>query len=192
MSNPPDSPSKKWLMRQFWRVQQSQTVISLLFWATTLTLLIYARIEHRWDTEDATAGIPTSYFVMGLLYIGVFLFVFLIGWLYDRIFTLWKEHQNVVLERNPWATYQLTPRDAMIVGYLSQIIRAQNSDNETIQKECDWVDKWVAATTELEVFDRMVMELDKILDEPMPELHYLPEGTVSKVRERINKKEDVT
>ena len=192
MSNPPDSPSKKWLMRQFWRVQQSQTVISILFWATTLTLLIYARIEHRWDSQDATVGIPTSYFVMGLLYIGVFLFVFLIGWLYDRIFTLWKEHQNVVLERNPWATYQLTPRDAMIVGYLSQIIRAQNSDNKTIQKECDWVDKWVAATTELEVFDRMVMELDKLLDEPVPELHYLPEGTVSKVRERISKKEDVT
>ena len=192
MSNPPDSPSKKWLMRQFWRVQQSQTVISILFWATTLTLLIYARIEHRWDTQDATAGIPTSYFVMGLLYMGVFLFVLFIGWLYDRIFTLWKEHQNVMLERNPWATYQLTPRDAMIVGYLSQIIRAQNSDNKTIQKECDWVDKWVAATTELEAFDRMVKELDKILGEPMPELHYLPEGTVSRVRERISKKEDAT
>ncbi len=191
MSNPPDSPTKKWMMRQFWRVQQSQTVISLLFWATTLTLLIYARIEHRWAVADTTAGMPTSYFVMGTLYVGVFLFVLFIGWLYDKIFTLWKEHQNVVLERNPWATYQLTPRDAMIVGYLSQIIRAQNSDNETIQKECDWVDKWVAATTELEVFDRMVKELDNILGEPVPELHYLPEGTVSKVRARINKKEDV-
>tara|TARA_Y100000588_G_C14150016_1_gene880152 strand:+ start:353 stop:931 length:579 start_codon:yes stop_codon:yes gene_type:complete len=191
MSNPPDSPSKKWLMRQFWRIQQSQTVISLLFWATTLTLLIYARIEHRWNADDTILNIPTSYFVMGVLYVSVFLIVLFIGWLYDKIFTLWKEHQNVVLERNPWATYQLTPRDAMIVGYLSQIIRAQNADNEKIQKECDWVDKWVTATTELEVFDRMVKELDKILDEPVPELHYLPEGTVSKVRERIKNTEDI-
>ncbi len=192
MSATPDSLPKKWLMRQFWRLQQSQAVISLLFWATTLTLLIYARIEHRWDASEKIAGMPTSYFVMGVLYVGVFLFVLFIGWLYDKIFALWKEHQNVVLERNPWATYQLTPRDAMIVGYLSQIIRAQNSDDETIQKECDWVDKWVAATTELEVFDRMVKELDNILDEPVPELHYLPEGTVSKVRERISKKEELT
>ena len=30
----------------------------------------------------------------------------------------------------------------MIVGYLSKLIRAQNSDDEKIQKECDWVDKW--------------------------------------------------
>ena len=52
MSASPDSPSKKWLMRQFWRIQQSQTVISLLFWATTLTLLIYARIEHRWEAGE--------------------------------------------------------------------------------------------------------------------------------------------
>ena len=39
---------------------------------------------------------------MLILYVGVFLLVLFIGWLYDKIFTLWKEHQNVVLERNPW------------------------------------------------------------------------------------------
>jgi len=189
MSATPDSPSKKWLMRQFWRIQQSQTVISLLFWATTLTLLIYARIEHRWEVGDKFAGLPISNAVMLILYVSVFLFVLFIGWLYDKIFTLWKEHQNVVLERNPWATYQLTPRDAMIVGYLSKLIRAQNLDDNDIQKECDWVDKWVTATSELEVFDRMVKELDIILDEPVPEFHFLPKGTVSKVRERIRIKE---
>ena len=43
----------------------------------------------------------------------------------------------------------------------------------------------VSATAELEVFDRMVKELDIILDEPVPELHFLPDGTVSRVRERV-------
>ena len=116
--------------------------------------------------------------------------VLTIGWVYDKIFSLWKEHSNVVLERNPWATYQLTPRDAMIVGYLSKIIRSQNLEDDTIQKECDWVDKWILTTTKLEAFDRMVKELDKILDEPVPEFHIFPEGTVSTVRERISKKEE--
>jgi len=190
MSASPDSPSKKWLMRQFWRLQQSQAVISLLFWATTLTLLIYDRIEHRWQAGDQYNGIPISYLVMIFLYIGVFILVLFIGWLYDKIFTLWKEHQNVVLERNPWATYQLTPRDAMIVGYLSKLIRSQNKEDDRIQKECDWVDKWVSATAELEVFDRMVKELDVILDEPVPDFHFLPDGTVSRVRERIENKEE--
>ena len=79
----------------------------------------------------------------------------------------------------------------MIVGYLSKLIRAQNTDDEKIQKECDWVDKWVSATAELEVFDRMVKELDIILDEPVPELHFLPDGTVSRVRERVESKDKI-
>ncbi len=189
MSTSSDSSSKKWFMRQYWRLQQSQSIISMLFWINASTLLIWPYIKWRFEDKEAFLGIPMTYW--GILSIAflVMLVVLFIGWIYDKIFSLWKEHQNVVLERNPWATYQLTPRDAMIVGYLSKLIRAQNTDNDAIQKECDWVDKWVLTTTELEAFDRMVKELDKILDEPVPEFHFLPDGTVSNVRERIGNEE---
>ena len=35
-----DSPSmfRKWAMRQYWRMQQSQAVVGLLLWGTTITL----------------------------------------------------------------------------------------------------------------------------------------------------------
>ncbi len=190
MSSTPDSTSKKWLMRQYWRLQQSQSIISMLFWINASTLLIWPYIRWRFESLDDFLGVPMTYW--GILSIAflVMVMVLIIGWIYDKIFSLWKEHQNVVLERNPWATYQLTPRDAMIVGYLSKLIRAQNTDNDKIQKECDWVDKWVLAATKLEAFDRMVRELDNILDEPVPELHILPEGTVSSVRERITNVEE--
>ena len=176
-------------MRQFWRVQQSQMIISMIFWATTLTLLVFARIEHRWDATEKWNGLPISYLIMLILFVTVLLGVLFVGWLYDKIFALWKEHQNVSIERNPFATYQLTPRDAMILGYLSSILRQMNPDEESILEQCNWMDKWVSTTTDLEVFRRMVVELDKILDEPVPEFHFLPEGAVEKAR-NIAKSED--
>ena len=31
---------RKWAMRQYWRMQQSQAVVGLLLWGTTITLLV--------------------------------------------------------------------------------------------------------------------------------------------------------
>ena len=63
------SPFKKWFMRQYWRVQQSQTIISMAFWVTTLTLLIWPYVRWRFENESTFAGISTTYF--GLLGIGI-------------------------------------------------------------------------------------------------------------------------
>ncbi len=190
MSTNSDSTSRKWLMRQYWRLQQSQSIISMIFWINASTLLIWPYIRWRFNPEDLFLGIPMTYWGILSIALLVMIVVLIIGWTYDKIFSLWKEHQNVVLERNPWATYQLTPRDAMILGYVTKLIRKQNLEDEKIQKECDWVEKWLFAATKLEAFDRMVNELDKILDEPVPELHIFPEGTVSDVRKKLSKKEE--
>ncbi len=184
--------AKKWFMRQFWRAQQSQTIISLLFWATTLTLLLFDRLESsnpEWGRagSELIPGLPTAYAIMGSLFISVGLMVLFIGWVYDHIFALWKEHQNVILERNPFATYLLTPRDALIIGHLSSLLRAQHPDDERIQAQCDWMEKWVSTTPDLEVFRRMVTELDSKMGELVPEFHFLPEGAVANARKRARK-----
>jgi len=184
--------AKKWFMRQFWRAQQSQTIISLIFWATTLTLLLFDRLESsnpEWgqDGAELIPGLPIAYAIMGGLFLSVGLMVVFIGWVYDHIFSLWKEHQNVILERNPFATYLLTPRDALIIGHLSSLLRAQHPDDERIQAQCDWMEKWVSTTPDLEVFRRMVTELDVKMGEPVPEFHFLPEGAVANARARAQK-----
>ena len=73
------SPFKKWFMRQYWRVQQSQTIISMAFWVTTLTLLIWPYLRWRFENDSTIAGISTTYF--GLIGIGatVIILVLLIG-----------------------------------------------------------------------------------------------------------------
>ncbi|MEC8249276.1 MAG: hypothetical protein VX043_02010 [Candidatus Thermoplasmatota archaeon] len=57
------SPFKKWFMRQYWRVQQSQTIISMAFWVTTLTLLIWPYVRWRFENDSTFAGISTTYLV---------------------------------------------------------------------------------------------------------------------------------
>jgi len=173
---------KKWFMRQFWRAQQSQTIISLFFWATTLSLLIFARIEHRWDANAKWYGIPYSYITMLSLFIGVGVFVLMIGWFYDNVFALWKEHQNVMIERNPFATYQLTPRDSMIIGQLAQIMALLSPGDDKVKTQSDWFVDWVASTTKSEVFRRMIVELDRILPEEVPEFTFYPDGAVETAR----------
>ena len=39
-------------MRQYWRLQQSQTLISMAFWCTTLTLLIWPYVSWRFTAEN--------------------------------------------------------------------------------------------------------------------------------------------
>ena len=39
------SPVRKWAMRQYWRMQQSQAVVGLLLWGTTITLLLWPYVE---------------------------------------------------------------------------------------------------------------------------------------------------
>ena len=100
---------KKWFMRQYWRIQQSQTLISMGFWTTTLTLLIWPYVRWRPVFSGTFLGISTTYW--GLFGIGasVLLTVLLIGRVYDATLGLWREHLTVVQERNPFTTYKLNP-----------------------------------------------------------------------------------
>ena len=99
--------------------------------------------------------------------------VLLIGYIYDQFLSLWKEHQKVIIERNPFATYLLTPRDAIIIGQLSEMMRTMHPDDERIQAQADWMERWLASMPELEVFERMVTELDDRLGMPVPEFTFL-------------------
>ena len=178
---------KKWGMRQFWRAQQSQTIISMLFWATTLTLLVFDRLESsnpQWGRDDAvTMGMPTAYAIMGSLFFGVIAFVLIIGWVYDNILSLWKQHQTVTIERNPFATYLLHPPMLILLGTVTTHLERSYPDDEEIQTQCAWMRRWFSTMTKLEVFRRSVKSLDARLGEPMPELVFLPSDSVKEARE---------
>ena len=60
---------KKTFMRQYWRIQQSQTLISMGFWITTLTLLIWPNVRWRVESETEMLGISMTYWGLSLIHI---------------------------------------------------------------------------------------------------------------------------
>lgn len=183
MAAGPGEVAKKWFMRQYWRLQQSQSLISMGFWCITLTLLIWPYVEWRIPQGASVAGIPATYIGLTTIAAIVMVSVLLVGYIYDQFLALWKEHQNVIIERNPFSTYLLAPRDALIVGQLNQIMLALHPEDERVKTQHAWFEEWLASMPSLEVFERMVTELDARLETPVPEFSFLPEGAVEDVRQ---------
>ena len=87
---------KKTFMRQYWRIQQSQTLISMGFWITTLTLLMWPYVSWRFESDNEMLAIPMTYWGLGGIAFSVLLIVLIIGWVYDVFLGLWREHLTVV------------------------------------------------------------------------------------------------
>ena len=96
MTESPEGVSffKKWAMRQYWRMQQSQAVVSLLLWGTTITLLVWPLINWRFTAECSAGpcfpseffGISSTYFALTVIFFTVMFAVLTIGFLYDQVF----------------------------------------------------------------------------------------------------------
>ena len=179
MTDTMSEPKKKgsffrmWVMRQYWRMQQSQAVVSLLLWGTTITLLVWPMISWRFTSRcesgvcfsDDFAGIPSTYIGLAAIFFSVVFAALAIGFLYDQVFSLWTEWRNVDMERNPFATYALAPIWVMSFALQAEILKRTSPDDEAIVEQADWYLKWCEAYTEGEMFARAVQRWDKDLGE---------------------------
>lgn len=179
------SPFKKWFMRQYWRVQQSQTIISMAFWVTTLTLLIWPYLRWRFENDSTFAGISTTYF--GLLGIGatVIILVLLVGVVYDVTFGLWREHATIIGERNPFQTYQISPNFAIILLQTNLILSKLGEDDEDIKRHCEFVDRWFRWNVDTEIFARTMAGWENIMKDEDPFLPTLTEEERAKLAKRV-------
>ncbi|MBK30301.1 MAG: hypothetical protein CMB49_06305 [Euryarchaeota archaeon] len=186
MSKPsPDSQEnilKKWMMRQYWRVQQSQAFISIGFWATTLTLLIWPYVRWRFKAEETTLGIANTYWGLSSIFVGVMVAVLFVGWVYDRVLGLWIEWRSVDTERNPFMTYALSPTWMITMGMQAEILKRLAKDDEKVVKDAEWIHEWCRTQSGEEIFARTVQKWDDFMPEPTPEFWFLEEGVVEAAR----------
>ncbi|DAC44240.1 MAG TPA: hypothetical protein HA247_02265 [Candidatus Thalassarchaeaceae archaeon] len=168
---------KKAVMRQYWRVQQSQTLISMTFWVTTLTLLTWPYVSWRFDGDSSTLGISSTYW--GLFSIGLFVIfcVMMIGWFYDVIFSLWRDHMTVIQERNPYSTYMLNGPIGSILAQTNEILKRLGEDDEEIVKHTQFVDRWLAWNSEQELWKRTMDGFTDVMGDEDPSLlHFSEKG----------------
>ena len=173
---------KKWVMRQYWRVQQSQAFISVGFWATTLTLLIWPYVRWRFTADEATLGIQNTYWGLFSIFAGVMFSVLFVGWVYDRVLGLWIEWRSVDTERNPFMTYALSPNWMMSVAMQAEILKRVASDDEKVVANAEWIHEWCQTQAGEEIFARTVQKWDEFMPNQTPDFWFLEEGTVEAAR----------
>ncbi|MBR60713.1 MAG: hypothetical protein CMA84_05805 [Euryarchaeota archaeon] len=180
------APFKKWFMRQYWRIQQSQTIISMAFWVTTLTLLIWPYVKWRFEDGVTFAGISITYW--GLLGIGasVMLVVLLVGLIYDVTFGLWREHMTIIGERNPFQTYQMSPNFAVILIQTNILLRKIAADDEEAMRHCDFVDRWLKWNIDTEIFARTMSGWQNIVEDEDPFLPYLDDEQRERLQHSVD------
>ena len=164
---------KKWLMRQYWRIQQSQAIISLGFWTATITLLVWPYVSWRLDANETILSIPLTYYGLLLIAASVLLIVLLVGFSYDVTFGLWRDHITVNQERNPFTTYKLNPTWGIVIAQTNEILRRVASDDEEIQRYCRFVDRMLLWNSKEEIWARAMSSWKEIMGDEDPFLFYL-------------------
>ncbi len=173
-------------------MQQSQAIVSLLLWGTTITLLVWPLISWRFSAScnselcfsDHIAGIPSAYIGLTVIFFSVMFVVLSIGFLYDQVFSLWTEWRNVDMERNPFATYALAPIWVMSIALQAEILKRTSSQDEEIIEQANWCLKWCETYTEGEMFARAVQKWDKDLGET-PTFWFTSDEAMQRAREVI-------
>ena len=172
---------KKVIMRQYWRLQQSQAVISMAFWTTTLTLIIWPYVKWRFDDScngtvcfsDEIFGISSTYFGLMLIGIIVLLSVFLIGYIYDVGFGLWKEHLTISTERNPFGVYLISPPTGLILAQTNLLLKHLAPEDEDVQRHVAFIERWLEWNADEEIWARAMEAWKNNMGEEDPYLPFL-------------------
>ena len=181
---------KKAFMRQYWRIQQSQTLISMGFWITTLTLLMWPYVSWRFESETEMLAVPMTYWGLGAIAFSVLLIVLIIGWVYDVFLGLWREHLTVVQERNPFTTYKVNAPFDMLLAQTNTILRKLSEEDEDIMRHCNFVDRWLEWNSEQEIWARTMSSWKEIVGDEDPYLFHLSEEARNKLESAAEEMQD--
>ena len=104
-----ESPAKI-IMKHVWRFQQVGGIISVILMCLNLTIPIYA--YSGWRIENLL-GIPHNldWLIVLIIFGFVFSIAFISGFIYDKVFQLWKHKEVVGAERNPYNKGRITPNE---------------------------------------------------------------------------------
>jgi hypothetical protein len=114
--------AKKFVMTLLWRISQTGPILSLFFWSTALAGIFWQIVGvgsggQKGPLYDSLIGIgipPERVTIVGILILFLLFasFILVVGFLYDRVFRLWREQTIVTMERNPYAENLLFTKEA--------------------------------------------------------------------------------
>ncbi|MEE9224560.1 MAG: hypothetical protein V3U51_07425 [Thermoplasmata archaeon] len=154
---------KKALMTYIWRIQQSQMIISIVFWSLTLTGIFY---QYFAPLFDIYLGVPQENVLLGMLLLLFIVLagVIIIGFAYDRIFKLWQESSIVNVERNPYSRLLMMPKEILLWKRCQlRILKEVARDDPEAQKDIEFMDRWFDKLLEDPKIAKQVEETEKTI-----------------------------
>ncbi len=138
---------KKRLMKNFWRVQQAQMVISVAFWSLTLTGIFYPYFREKFNNWGL--GQENVFIGMAVLFLMVVAGIMLFGYIYDK-FKFWKEQQFVIIERNPYTSWKLNPVQTMWAEMWMETARAIPDKTPELEAKIKFYEAWIERLEEID------------------------------------------
>ena len=131
--------------------------------------------------SNSLLGIPSTYLGLLSIFFSLVLIVLCIGYLYDRVFSLWTAQRSVDFERNPFWTYAVSPMFMMNMALTAENLKRNSEDDPEMQEQMDWILKYCRANANNEMWARTVQHWDKHVSET-PNFWFLDEEIMSKAR----------
>ena len=144
---------KKKLMTYLWRIQQTQMVISIVFWSLTLTGVFYEYVRERFNNfglgqENVFAGMLVMFMI-------IIVVILLFGFIYDKL-KFWKEQQLVIVERNPYTSWKLNPVHTMWVELWVAAIKDMQPMTPELKEKVEFYEKWIARLEEIDPWTKQM------------------------------------
>ncbi len=146
---------KKGLMMQIWRIQQVQAIVGLLFWSLTLAGVYYISYFHDHLVNLGILGEGDVALGTALLFAAIIIGFLVFGLIYDRVFKLWREQTDVLIERNPYTREKLTPKEVIqwrrsFVPIMKELAKKDSQMEKDVVFMEKWIEKSILDYKELE------------------------------------------
>ena len=135
---------KKWFMLQMWRVQQVAQPISLAMLALTLSLTVWDYVKWRPLFNNPWSGI-----LMILLALAAAIWI--VSFLWDIRFKMWREQTTVLMERNPYAKEKMASKEVALyrLTWLPVMDRLAKDDPK-VKEAADILRAWIKRAEDLD------------------------------------------
>lgn len=128
---------KKSFMIHFWRIQQCQTIISVLFWSATLAGVFYPYLSP-WFIKYGIIGEGQVGLGLILIFLIVLGIISLFGFIYDVSLKMWIEMGVVSIERDIYAKTKQSAKE--IVQWQYYLLPIMRSIGRPL--EANFYEKW--------------------------------------------------
>lgn len=147
---------KKWFMVTVWRIQQTAIITSIFFAILTLVGIYYHVYVYPNFKAWGVIGSGENDYLIGMMYLYLLVFMAYVasGFMYDRVFTLWREQYQVMTERNVYLSKECQLFEKELVQYrdfhipmAEGVLRIENAlnlpENAELKIGVENAKKWV-------------------------------------------------